>query len=186
MKTLWAVLAVLSVVAMAWGQSDAPVVQIPGRSTYERPARVPVPMPSAVQLESAMPDDGAAPATRPPSAEPASPVVVPVGTIMAWAKSMTNTPSLPRGWVECNGQAIEDPQSPYVGQSVPDLNGATEEGGRFLRGAAASGATGGSTTHTHPGYRSQKYGTQRSPVAAPIPAEHLPPFYSVVWIMRVK
>jgi len=185
MKKTWVMLVVM-VVAVAWGQSDAPVVQIPGRSTYERQARAPVPMPSAVQLESAMPDDAATATARTPLAESAPSVVVPVGTIMAWAKSMTNAPALPRGWVECNGQPIEDPQSPFVGQSVPDLNGATEEGGRFLRGAAASGAKGGSTTHTHPGYRSQKYGTQRSPVAAPIPTEHLPPFYAVVWIMRVK
>ena len=60
----------------------------------------------------------------------------PIGTIMAWHKDLTGTPSLPLEWVECNGQVLSDPNSPYDGETIPDLNG----GARFLRGAATSGA----------------------------------------------
>ncbi len=60
----------------------------------------------------------------------------PIGSILAWHKSFANTPALPDGWAECNGQVVADPSSPYTGQALPDLNGGT----RFLRGASSSGA----------------------------------------------
>ncbi len=61
--------------------------------------------------------------------------IVPIGSIIAWHKSLSGTPALPSGWAECNGQTLSDAGSPYNGQVIPDLNG----GARFLRGAAASG-----------------------------------------------
>jgi len=68
---------------------------------------------------------------------------VPIGTIVAWHKSMSGTPVLPEGWVECNGQTIDDPASPYNGQAVPNLNSAVQDGsinsGMFLRGGPTSG-----------------------------------------------
>ena len=57
---------------------------------------------------------------------------------------MIGTPSLPNGWVECNGQTINDSTSPYNGKSVPNLN----SNKRFLRGSTSSGASGGEDTHT--------------------------------------
>ena len=60
---------------------------------------------------------------------------VPVGGIVAWNKSMSGTPALSDGWAECNGQVLDDPASPYHGQSVPDLNGQ----GRILYGGSTSG-----------------------------------------------
>lgn len=178
---VWIVLA-----AGAGAQTDAPVVRIPGRVDTGRPRPAP-PMPAVVAMENVMPGapDGSPP--PPPVAVPhAGPVVVPVGAIMAWARNMTNTPALPPGWMECNGQVVDDEGSPYFSQALPDLNSAEGDGGRFLRGGTRSGTIGGSITHHHGGYRSQKYGTQRSPVGSPVPAEHLPPFYTVVWIMRVR
>src|SRR6185436_19450204 len=74
--------------------------------------------------------------------------VVPVGSIMAWHKNFANTPPLPGVWAECNGQAIDDPDSPYNGLNVPDLNGAQGGVPVFLRGANASGSTGGNETHS--------------------------------------
>ena len=71
----------------------------------------------------------------------------PIGAIIAWLKSYTNTPAaLPTGWMEADGSAINDADSVYNGQNAPDLNG-----GEFIRGAATSGGTGGSDTmaHTH-------------------------------------
>lgn len=62
---------------------------------------------------------------------------MPVGSIVAWHKSFTNTPALPAGWMECNGQAVSDASSPYNGQTLPNLNGEA----RFLRGSSTSGVT---------------------------------------------
>jgi hypothetical protein len=60
---------------------------------------------------------------------------VPIGTILAWHKNMPNTPALPFGFVECNGQVLNDAASPYNAKTIPNLNGE----GRFLRGASQSG-----------------------------------------------
>ena len=74
----------------------------------------------------------------------------PVGSIMAWHKSFPNTPALPQGWVECNGQVLNDPQSPYNGQTIPNLNSAPGyNGGRFLRGGATSGTMQSATKHLY-------------------------------------
>ncbi len=74
--------------------------------------------------------------------------VPPIGSIIAWHKSMSGTPSLPYGWVECNGQTLSDPASPYHNQTIPNLNGdasganspgLNEKAGMFLRGGTSSG-----------------------------------------------
>ncbi len=115
-----------------------------------------------------------------------NPVVSPpIGSVTAWLKSFPNTPALPDGWMECNGQTLNDSESPYNGQIIPDLNGEN----RFLRGNSTSGGTGGSETHRHnldgnagpylttTGGDSQ-FRTQYEST--------LPTYYEVVWIMRVK
>ncbi|MGB9912296.1 MAG: hypothetical protein ACPLRO_02905, partial [Candidatus Kapaibacteriota bacterium] len=74
--------------------------------------------------------------------------VPPIGSIIAWHKDFTNTPSLPYGWVECNGQTLNDPASPYHNQVIPNLNGdpnganspgLSEKASMFLRGGTSSG-----------------------------------------------
>jgi hypothetical protein len=72
-------------------------------------------------------------------------VIPPIGSILAWDKTLTGTPALPDGWVECNGQTISDADSPYNGVTIRNLNGGTY---RMLRGASTSGGTGGADTHT--------------------------------------
>lgn len=79
----------------------------------------------------------------------------PIGSIIAWHKSFSGTPSLPWGWMECNGQIVNDTESPYHGQALPNLNGTftTEAGttsfaGRFLRGATTSGIFSSDQTNT--------------------------------------
>ncbi|MGR0480422.1 MAG: hypothetical protein ACTFAL_03215 [Candidatus Electronema sp. V4] len=71
--------------------------------------------------------------------------LTPVGAIMPWHKNLAATPELPKGWVECNGQILDDPESPYNGQAIPNLNGE----GRFLRGSNTSGVEESDTLASH-------------------------------------
>jgi hypothetical protein len=60
----------------------------------------------------------------------------PVGTVKAWHKSANGTPqTLPWGWVEANGAALSDTESPLNGITLPDIN----SNGRFIRGSNTSG-----------------------------------------------
>ncbi len=136
--------------------------------------------------------------------------IVPIGGVTAWLKSFENTPPLPSGFVECNGQTLYDSDSVYDGQAIPNLNG----NNNFLRGNLISGGTGGSDTidlaHAHAvsgttgaeggiarlldlGY--EYYFTQRfhqhtfsttSDSSLSPSQSTLPPYYDIVWIMRIK
>lgn len=110
------------------------------------------------------------------------------------------TPQLADGWVECDGSAISDADSPYNGETLPDLNGGVESThGRFLRGRG-SGATGqvegsANKSHTHT-YNNRSGGAQtpgsgHSSVVAGNTgssggAEARPVSFIIVWIMRIK
>lgn len=114
--------------------------------------------------------------------------IIPIGGVIAWVNSIPGMPSLPAGWVECNGQTLDDPESPLNGQIIPNLNGEN----RFLRGGITSGATGGSETHRHKitfdkeGYDpGTSWYSSTQTIWTPY-ANHLPPFYEVVWIMKIK
>jgi microcystin-dependent protein len=121
------------------------------------------------------------------------------------------TTKLHSGWVECNGQVLNDPDSIYDGSTIPDLNGV---GGtqRFLRGSTVSGVIGGEDEHTltvdempshHHSYTkvdqatagmytgSTEYGRTTSTrntgsTGGDQPHNNLPSYYEVVMIMRVK
>jgi hypothetical protein len=121
---------------------------------------------------------------------------VPVGTVLPWLKSLTNTPALHASWVECNGQTLSDSDSPYDGQIIPNLNAGTY---RMLRGASTSGGTGGSDTknlqHNHSlstmqgftGSGSQFILTSTSTGnGLSTTQDILPAYYEVVYILRVK
>ena len=138
-------------------------------------------------------------------------VLPPLGSIIAWLKSFTSVPSLPDGWVECNGQALSDADSPFNGETIPDLNGSSGDQ-RFLRGSTSSGTTGGEDTHTlteaempahthviqgtgaaGSGYNGFQWNTDNEnndgatdSTGSGDAHENRPPFYEVVWIMRVK
>ena len=131
-------------------------------------------------------------------------VSMPLGSITAWHKSFANTPTLPGQWVECNGQTLDDAESVFDGQVIPDLNGAVGTGlkGRFLRGHSESGITEASQnlSHSHTfGFVNNQVGTAGNVIdgasgGANATAttsgnggdEARPNNYSVVWIMRVK
>jgi hypothetical protein len=107
---------------------------------------------------------------------------------VAWAKSFSGTPStLPLGWVECDGTVISDSDSPFNGETLPDLNA----GNRFLRGSTTSGALSGSDTHTHGkttanDITSSSGGATTSFGDATISGSNVPSYYAIVWIMRIK
>lgn len=59
-----------------------------------------------------------------------------IGDLKPWHKNFgAGTQSLPWGWVAMDGSTISDPESPFNGQTLEDLNG----DGRFVRGSATSG-----------------------------------------------
>ena len=116
----------------------------------------------------------------------------PIGSIVAWAKTLSGVPALPAGWIQCDGQILSDVDSLLDGTTIPDLNG----GNRFLRGNAASGGTGGSETmnHTHSISNDGQsaaggaayYALNAATTNSQSSSENRPPFYTVVWIMRIK
>lgn len=132
---------------------------------------------------------------------------VPIGSIIAWHKSFANTPALPAGWVECNGQTLNNPASPYNGQVIPNLNSNTQDGsinsGMFLRGASTSGTMQADGTAPNGlsgtvfglmsanNVSSQGGGWWNGNTQAPVTfsstdSETRPANMSVVWIMRVE
>lgn len=133
----------------------------------------------------------------------------PIGFVGDWDKTYANTPALPSGWVECNGQVLSDAASVYNGQTIPNHNG----GNRFFRGNATSTGTGGAATvtltttelpaHTHTTAsvnNNNGAGANNVVVEAALGANDtvatsssgsgaafsiLPPYYNMVKIMRV-
>jgi hypothetical protein len=126
-------------------------------------------------------------------------VLPPIGCVLPWLKTLTGCPALPDGFVECNGQTLDDADSPFDGVTIPDLNGPVGTGlkGRFLRGHTESGLTedsqnlshrhslaggsdNGSATHGNPAYGYTYYTGYEGGTEA------RPHNYSVVFIMRIK
>ena len=102
------------------------------------------------------------------------------------------TPALPSGWVECNAVGTIS-GGPYDGTAPPDMNIVGGAGNLFLRGSISSGNTGGNTTHTHNVPRvgddatsGSGAGVWRGASATASASNGEPPYYDVVWIMRVK
>ena len=141
---------------------------------------------------------------------------VPTGTIVAWHKHMPSaTPVLlPAGWLECNGQTINDTESPYHNLVVPDLNGqwkSHHSKGLFLRGGSISGErqddalqihqhtlNNGTNVHRWVNLFNGNFGgvvgaadrnfnlSVGNPKNARTDSETRPANFSVVWIIKVK
>ncbi len=118
--------------------------------------------------------------------------LVPVGTILPWLKNYTSTPALSGDFVECGGQTLSDADSVFNGQVIPDLNGSNY----FILGGSTSGTTGGQAdidlAHTHTIGAGAQVGTtslNKSDTTASSLADNTniePPYYQVVWIIRIK
>jgi hypothetical protein len=131
------------------------------------------------------------PAERLPAVAAAG--VVPIGAVIAWLQDLAGVPALPEEFALCDGSVVADADSPLNGQTLPDLNSTNT----FLRGNATSGGTGGAATHIH------EYGVTDGASALPDgggsvfgwsvgdpqgtdPADTIPPYMDVVWIIRIK
>lgn len=135
---------------------------------------------------------------------------VPVGSIVAFAKTLTNCPALPDNFEECDGHTCVNVASTFNGVALPNLNGASAVAQRFLRGAAASGGVGGVdavalsvaelAAHHHGLFYNSVGPAVGTPHFARVDSgsaantgdtgsgtahENRPPFYEVVWVIRV-
>ena len=116
------------------------------------------------------------------------PLCMPIGSIIGWLKSFTNTPTLTGGWVQCDGQTLSDAESPYNGVVIPNLNSTN----LFLRGSTSSGSVFTDRQHNHTlgtGGNGHTYGSGPNMPTAPQTtggANNAPPYYTVVFIMRIK
>lgn len=109
-----------------------------------------------------------------------------VQEIRAWHKSITGgITQLSAYWIEMDGTTISDAESPLNGETIDDLN---TGGLRFLRGKDTSGGTGGTSSHLHTiagstektGETNQDWQKETDTVA------HIPPYFEVVWIIKIK
>lgn len=91
-----------------------------------------------------------------------APGIVPIGSIIGIHKDFKSgyTPTIPDYFAPCNGAVISDSESPFDGETLPDLNSTlsgmlqTTNRGRYLRGGTTSGALNDSTYLTYSGGKS--------------------------------
>ena len=70
---------------------------------------------------------------------------IPVGAVIDWWRPNSGFP-VPDGYMICDGSVVDDAQSPFNGEKLPELRG------RYVRGAGSTsviGKTGGSDRHKH-------------------------------------
>jgi hypothetical protein len=110
---------------------------------------------------------------------------VPIGGIISWCKDTTGVPALPPNFVECNGQILNDPESPLDGQFMPDINTGAQ---RFVRGGLNSGLTGGIDAFATALADNAGVGTAQNFVTIDFSpgAQPFPPYVTEVYIVRVK
>lgn len=118
-------------------------------------------------------------------------IKLPIGSIVAWHKTLANNNGrkTPTGWVECDGIEKDIPVgSVYsVGGKFtpPDLRGV------FIRGSATSGVRNISVPHRHyveqlvDDIRDDARGKTRLGVGYTDYQDVKPPAITIVWIMRI-
>lgn len=109
---------------------------------------------------------------------------VPIAGVVPWHKNNPGAPALPANFVECNGQTLNDPESPLDGTTIPDYNNA----GLFPKGGLTSDSVGGNDTFgtgIAEAFAGGSAITVVSPDFSP-GASPIPPFVTAVFVMRVK
>jgi hypothetical protein len=111
--------------------------------------------------------------------------LVPIGIVLPWFKDIPGVPSLGENFVECNGQVLNDPESPLDGQFMPDINTGIQ---RFIRGGVNSGATGGIDSFGTALADNAGVGTAQNFVTIDFSpgAQPFPPYVTAVYVIRVK
>lgn len=93
-------------------------------------------------------------------------------------------------WVECTGELVEDPESPYNGQNVPQLNGTQVNNSRFLRGSSTSGVLSGQLqnhSHSPPLTTNQGNSCNLYKSSGSITSvEAVPSYFEISWVIRTK
>ena len=110
---------------------------------------------------------------------------VPIGVAVPYFKDTPGVPALPANFVECNGQVLNDPESPLDGQFMPDINTGAA---RFIRGGLSSGTTGGIDSFGTALADNAGVGTAQNFVTTDFSpgAQPFPPFITAVYVIRVK
>lgn len=108
----------------------------------------------------------------------------PIGTIMAFVPDFTGFVAPSSNWVLCDGSTLADSASVYNGVALPSLNGTAQ----FLRGNSTSGGTGGANSHTNSVAALMNEVTDGSSSRTDTfaSASNVPPYYDVVYYIRVK
>lgn len=78
---------------------------------------------AVMDLAGLTPDDTEEGVTTSQFADAIVSLADPIGTIKSWDKSFPNTPALKSWYVECDGSAISDADSPFNGYRSRNLNG---------------------------------------------------------------
>lgn len=115
----------------------------------------------------------------------------PIGSIIPWHRDLnTNTVTIFDGWEPCNGQVLDDEESPYHGKTLPPLNGIQINECRFIRGSTTSGSLQGQTQpHSHSTNvpNNNPSTTNRFQVKVSVTSTTaLPPYMNIIWVIRVK
>ncbi len=111
--------------------------------------------------------------------------LVPIGVVLPWFKDLPGVPALGENFVECNGQLLDDPESPLDGQFMPDINTGVQ---RFIRGGLSSGALGGIDSFATAQADNAGVNPPNSFVTVDFSpgAQPFPPFVTAVYVIRVK
>ena len=95
-------------------------------------------------------------------------------------------------YAECNGDLLSDPDSVYNGAKLPNINGSTDMTKLFLRGSTSGSGATSVPTHTHDvtlSVSGNAVGSDSVAVATTYTTTAsmaIPPYYEVVFIIRVK
>ena len=111
--------------------------------------------------------------------------LVPIGVVLPWFKDLPGVPGLPSNFVECNGQTLNDAESPLDGQFMPDINTGAQ---RFLRGGLSSGALGGIDSFATAQADNSGNNPPNTFVTVDFSpgAQPFPPYVTAVYVIRVK